>query len=340
MTHRAALRAAALAVGVGLALNRAFPAEAQPREVFVVNTQDASVSRVDLSAMKEVARFSVGPRPYGIAVTQDGKTLAVGVEDEEKVKFFDARSFELRGETRIGPMHNDHIILTQDGRYVLVANYESDDVVGVDVVSMQEAFRIEGASAPHVVKYGPLGKHAYVTCKKVTGIAVIDPAAQRLVSFHPLNVNPRSLTFRSDESRLYFASFWVDGFFEMDPVAGKVIRLIALEPPSENAAPQEVTYHGVEAVGGNVILAANEGRSYLDAVEVAGGRLLDRLTTGISKPCCVERIPGGGEATRALVSNLGDGSVQLVELRDGKLRSVGKVQVGAAPKRVAWVPSQ
>ena len=339
MTHRAALWAAALAVGVGLALAWALAAEAEPREVFVVNTQDASVSRVDLSAMKEVARFPVGPRPYGIAITKDGKTVAVGVEDEEKVKFFDATSFELRGETRIGPMHNDHIILTQDGRHVLVANYDSDAVVGVDVASMKEAFRIEGASAPHVVKYGPLGKHAYVTCKKVTGIAVIDPAARRLVSFHPLNVNPRSLTFRPDESRLYFASFWVNGFFEMDPVAGKVTRFFALEPPADNAAPQEVTYHGVEAVGGDVVLAANEGRSYLDAVDVGSGRLLDRLTTGISKPCCVERVPGGGEAPRALVSNLGDGTVQLVELRDGKLRSLGKVPVGAAPKRVAWVPS-
>ncbi len=337
---RTAYSTAALALGVGLAPTWASPAEAQPREFFVVNTQDASVSRVDLSVLKEVARFPVGPRPYGIAVTKDGKTVAVGVEDEEKVKFFDAESFELRGEARIGPMHNDHIVLTQDGRYVLVANYDSDDVVGLDVARMKEAFRIGGASAPHVVKYGPLGKQAYVTCKKVTGIAVIDPTARRLVSFHPLNVNPRSLTFSPDESRLYFASFWVDGFFEMDPVAGKVIRLIALEPPSDHAAPQEVTYHGIEAVGGNVILAANEGRSYLDAVEVAGGRLLDRLSTGISKPCCVERIPGGGEATRALVSNLGDGSVQVVELRDGKLRSVGKVQVGAAPKRIAWVPSQ
>ena len=56
-------------------------AGAQSREVFVVNTQDASVSRVDLAAMKEVARFPVGARPYGIAVTKDGKTVALGVED-------------------------------------------------------------------------------------------------------------------------------------------------------------------------------------------------------------------------------------------------------------------
>jgi DNA-binding beta-propeller fold protein YncE len=314
-------------------------AGAQGREVLVVNTQDASVSRVDLGAMKEVGRFPVGSRPYGIAVTKDGKTAAVGVEDEEKVKFFDTKDFELRGETRIGPMHNDHIVLTQDGKHILVANFHSDDVVGVDVATMREEFRIEGASAPHVVKYGPLEKLAYVTCKKITGIAIIDPAERRLMKFHQLNVNPRSLTFSPDESRLYFASFWVDGFFEMDPVAGKVTRLIALAPPRESPGPQEVTYHGVETMGGSVVLAANEGRSYVDAVDVSGGRLLDRLTTGVSKPCCVERIPSADGATRALVSNIGDASVQVVELRDGKLHSVGKVPVGAAPKRVAWVPA-
>jgi len=328
------------AEGVGfllvLVLAGAVPA-AQAREVFVVNTQGASVSRVDLASMREVGRFPVGSRPYGIAVTKDGKTVAVGVEDEERVKFFDASDFRLRGETRIGPIYNDHIILAQDGRHVLVANFHSDDVVGVDVSSMTEAFRIDGASAPHVVKYGPLQKQAYVTCKRITGIAIIDPVRRALVKFHQLNVNPRSLTFSADESRLYFASFWVDGFFEMDTAAGKVTRLIPLPPPAENAAPQEVTYHGVEAVGEDVVLAANEGRSYVDAVDVSSGRLLDRLTAGVSKPCCVELVPAAsGEATRALVSNIGDGTVQLLELRDGRLRSVGKVPVGAAPKRVAW----
>ena len=113
-------------------------------------------------------------------------------------------------------MFNDHIVLTQDGKHVLVANFYSDDVVGIDVETMKEAFRIKDCSAPHVVKYGPLKKHAYVTCKKITGIAIIDPAERKLVKFHQLNVNPRSLTFSPDESKVYFGSFWVNGFFEMD----------------------------------------------------------------------------------------------------------------------------
>ena len=266
--------------------------------MLVVNTQDGSVSRVDLVAMKEVGRFPVGERPYGIAVTRDGKTVAVGVEGEEKVKFFAADGFAPVAEVRIGPMFNDHIALSADGGSVLVANFHSDDVVGIDVASRREAFRIEGASAPHVIKYGPLRKLAYVTCKKITGIASSIPRQRTLVKFHQTNVNPRSLTFSPDESRLYFASFWVDGFFEMDPAAGKVTRLIALPPPAEDAAPREVTYHGVEAVGASLVLAANEGRSYVDARGRRVGRAR-RATPGRHLPAVLCRAhPGIGPDAR------------------------------------------
>lgn len=309
---------------------------ADPTHVFVVNTQDASISLVELAGMTEVRRIPVGPRPYGVALTADGGMIAVGVEDEEKVKFLDTSTFEVKGETPIGRMHNDHIILSADGKHVLVANFYSDDVVGIDATTMKETFRIKGCSAPHVIKYGPHRKRGYVTCKKITGIAIVDPESRDLVKFHQINVNPRSLTFSDDESKLYFGSFWVDGFFEMETESGKVTRLFALEPPPDHRDPQEVTYHGVEAVGNDIVLAANEGRSCVDAVNVRTGALLDRLTD-VSKPCCVERIPGPSSQVQVLVSNIGDGTLQKVEVAStGKMHSLGRAQVGAAPKRVAF----
>jgi YVTN family beta-propeller protein len=340
-TQRRFLIALALLIGLCAIM---LPARTQenskpsaPTQVFVVNTQDASVSLVDLKDMKETRRFQVGPRPYGVAVSRDGKTVAVGVEDEERVKFYDTTDFKLKGETRIGRMFNDHMTLTPDGKHFLVANFYSDDVVAIDAATMKEAFRIKGASAPHVIKYGPLRKHAYETCKKITGIAIVDPAERKLVQFHQLNVNPRSLTFSPDETKLYFGSFWVDGFFEMETQTGKVTRLFAFPPPADNAAPQEVTYHGVESVAPNIVLAANEGRSYVDAVDVIAGKLLDRLTDGVAKPYCIERIPGSSGNVRVLVSNIADGTLQLVEMSsEGKLKPLGKAQVGKAPKRVAF----
>jgi YVTN family beta-propeller protein len=235
-------------------------------------------------------------------------------------------------------MHNDHVILSTDGREIYVANFFSDDVFVIDVATRKEAARITGCSAPHVVKYGPLRQRAFVTCKKVTGIAIIDPANKKLLKFHQLNVNPRSLTFSPDESKVYFGSFWVNGFFEMETESGKVTRLFAFDPPADNRSDQEVTYHGVEAVGNNIVLAANEGRSYVDAVDVSTGKLLDRFPA--SKPCCVERVPGSTDSsTRVLISHLGNATLELAQVgRDGKLKSLGKAQVGMAPKRVAFLP--
>lgn len=234
-------------------------------------------------------------------------------------------------------MHHDHIVLTAGGKHILDANYYSDTVVGIDFKTMKESFRIEGCSAPHVVKYGPHNKHAYVTCKKITGIAIIDPVQRNLVNFHQINVNPRSLTFSPDESKLYFGSFWVDGFFEMETDTGKVTRLFRLPTPTDNSQPQEVTYHGCEAVSDEIVLAANEGRSYVDAVNVKTGRHLDRLTD-TEKPCCIERIPGT-TPVQVLISNIGDGTLGVVEVSEaGKLKQLGKITVGKAPKRVAFVP--
>jgi hypothetical protein len=86
-------------------------------------------------------------------------------------------------------------------------------------------------------------------------------------------------------------------------------------------ANQEVTYHGVEAVLPGVVLAANEGRSYVDSVDLKTGKLLHRLTT-VAKPCCVERIPGTSPP-RVLIGNLGDNSLQLAEVGDdGKLKDL------------------
>lgn len=330
----------AAALCVGQLVSATVTKAAEPAKVFVVNTQDASISLVDLKTMKEEKRFPVGSRPYGIAVTQDGSTVAVGVEDEEAVKFFSLPDFKLKGKVPIGKMFNDHLVLTPDGKRMLLANFYSDDVVIIDPVAMKEVGRIEGCSAPHVVKYGPLKKNAYVTCKKITGIAIIDPADGRLVKFHQLNVNPRSLTFAPDESKVYFGSFWVNGFFQMETDTGKVTQLFSFDPPTDNDGSQEVTYHGVEAVAPNVLLAANEGRSYVDAVDVSTGTLLDRLTS-VNKPCCVERIPGAdAQPVRVLVSNIGDGTLQLVEVgADGKMKDIGRATVGKAPKRVAFVPN-
>ena len=115
-------------------------------------------------------------------------------------------------------------------------------------------------------------------------------------------------------------------------------RLFRLVTAEHDSQAREVTYHGCEAVGSEIVLAANEGRSYIDAVNVRTGKHTDSLTD-TSRPCCIERIPGTNPV-RVLVSNIGDGTLGVVEVSShGKMKSLGKIKVGKAPKRVAFIPS-
>jgi hypothetical protein len=77
---------------------------------------------------------------------------------------------------------------------------------------------------------------------------------------------------------------------------GKVAKLFKFDPPKGNSDLQEVTYHGVEMLTDKVLVAANEGRSYVDAVDATNGNLLDHISK-VSKPCCVEKIPGQSGAS-------------------------------------------
>lgn len=309
-------------------------AQATLPKVYVANTGDASISLVDLETKKELSRIKVGNKPYGIALSRDEKLLAVGVEGEESVKIYSTSTHELVGSVKVGPMSNDHIGLTPDGKNFAVANYHSNSLVLIDVVKHKISERVDGFSAPHVIKFAPVSKKAFLTLKKELGIGVFDFSTEEK-KILPLKVNPRSLTFSPDESKLYFASFWVDGIFEFDIASGKVARFIPIQPPKGNTAPMEVTYHGVEAIDSGVLVTVNEGRSILDSINPLTGKLLDR-SNKVSNPCCAESISADKNSTTVLVSNLGDDTVQIFSVNEsGKFSDQGKIKVGADPKRVA-----
>ncbi|MDB5389923.1 MAG: hypothetical protein JWM11_5569 [Planctomycetaceae bacterium] len=62
------------------------------------------------------------------------------------------------------------------------------------------------------------------------------------------------------------------------------------------------------------------------------------VITDVSKPCCIEPIPGHSAPVRVLISNLGDSTLKFVDVsQDGKLTLLGKATVGKAPKRVAFI---
>jgi hypothetical protein len=240
-------------------------------------------------------------------------------------------------------MAQDQLVLTPDGKALLVSNSPGNEVITIDLDGLKEVSRLQlpekaaaSGSAPHVLAYGPLRKHAYVT--HLTGFAVIDPAGGKLVKLHQNNAGPRGLALSSDESKVYFSTFWYNALFEADTQTGRLTRMFQVPPPVGNGGAQEETYRGLVAVSDAVLVAASEGRSCVDAVDLKTGKLVDRLEK-VAKPYALERVPGPGPV-RLLVSCPGDGTVGLIEVsKEGKLKSLGRAEVGKAPRQFAFAPA-
>jgi YVTN family beta-propeller protein len=304
-----------------------------PETVFVVNVEDSSVSVIDYRTLTETRRLHVGPRPYYVAVSGDNATLAVTVEGEECIKFYDARTLDLRGSLRIGRMYADHMLTLPDGQRLILSDRYGDAVVIVDFGTMKELARIRGVSQPHNIRIGTTGRFAYVTTKMNPGITVIDLELGAIRTTIPMKLIPRGLAVSSDETRIYCGGNWINALFEYDAFSGKLLRVFNSPPPASAPMVQESTYHGLEFMNDSLLLATNEGNSTLDLFNVRTGAVVSR-STDVAGPGAICRL----SADRFLFTNLGDNTIVLAELMpDFSTRTVRK---GSTGKRIAELPKR
>jgi YVTN family beta-propeller protein len=318
------------APGTGLA--------ATPRKLFVVNVADSSVSLVDISTLKELKRFKVGPLPYFVAVSGDNRTLAVSVEGEEKVKFYDTRTLQQKGEVHIGPLSSDHMVMFPDGVHALMADRTGNALVVLNLQTQQAETRIPDVSSPHNIRMGESGRYAYVTSKLNPGISVVDLEQRKVKAFYSVKLIPRGLAVSPDEKTIYFGANWISGVFMMDAATGAIRNVAEIPLPGKNRKIGESTYHGLETFDDRYLLGTNEGFSSFDVIDTRTGELVGR-TTDVSNPGALLKLPG--TTNHFVMTNMGDNTVEVVEVNPGKsIKVISKTKIGVAvadrPKRFAY----
>lgn len=309
-----------------------------PTKLFVVNVADSSVSLVDISTLKELKRFKVGPLPYFVALSGDNKVLAVSVEGEEKVKFYDAQTLQQKAEVHIGPMNSDHMVMFPDGIHALMADRTENTLVILNFQTMREEGRIKNVSSPHNIRMGESGKYAYVTSKLDPGISVVDLAQRKVKAFYPVKMIPRGLAVSPDEKTIYFGANWISAIFQMNAATGAIESVDEIPLPGKQQKIRESTYHGLEAYDDRYLLATNEGFSSFDVIDTRSGALVSR-TTDVSGPGALLKLPG--TTNHFVMTNMGDNTVEVVEVNPGKeIKVISKTKIGVAvadrPKRFAF----
>lgn len=306
--------------------------------LYVVNLEDSSFSVLDYPGMKELTRKHVGPRPYYIAVNGANTIVAITVEGEESIKFYDAKTLEQRGQLHVGKMYSDHMMTLPDGKRLIISDRYGNAVLLVDIESMKEVARIGGVMQPHNIRIGASGRYAYVTTKVDPGITIVDLEKAVVRNTFRMKFVPRGLAPSFDETKVYCGGNWINALFEYDAMTGKLLKVMHTNPPASAPPIQESTYHGLEFLNDSLLIATNEGNSTLDLINVRTGKLVER-SEDVSAPGALGVVPA--EPNRFVFSNMGNNTIVLAEYgADGRFKFLKTAKtgdrVGELPKRFTF----
>jgi len=118
--------------------------------------------------------------------------------------------------------------------------------------------------SPYAVAFAPDGELLAASDRTAGAVALIDPAAGKLVRTVALEGPVTGVVFSADGKKLYAAEFDHGRVAEIDPASGKVIRRLSAGPYPQNLAlaPEK-----------GLLLVAGWGSDQLLAIDIASGKI-------------------------------------------------------------------
>ncbi|GAA5145620.1 hypothetical protein GCM10023321_03790 [Pseudonocardia eucalypti] len=214
------------------------------RVAYVVNTASGAVALVDTASGAVTGAVPVGPKPFGIAVTPDGRRLLVGVveNDLRAVAVVDTA-----GRTKLGtvmleppPVPNpdytprppnrgpETIVVAPDGGRAYISKGDFDgtlDLVDVNAVRKLGAHRVQ--TRLEGLAFSPSGRYLYGVPKygKERRLVVVDTANGFVVERVDVGLEPSGCAVSPDGRRAYVAGPGAGADRSDDPGAVAVVDI-------------------------------------------------------------------------------------------------------------------
>ncbi len=186
-----------------------------------------------------------GPRPHGLIVAPDHRTLYITVETSNELLKVDPGTNEVVARAAVGPVPNEPTI-SADGRYVFVPQRGGDETDVVDTETMEVVKTLPVGREEHNAYTSPDGRHVYVTSMAESLIAVIDPEDLALERKIPVGGIPRPVALAPEGRLAYVALSNLNGFVTLDLTTDRVVDRLELPVPADTPPPPLDTYtHGL-----------------------------------------------------------------------------------------------
>ena len=189
---------------------------------FVINSNDASLSLLDLATHREIRRIPLLREPHHMALTPDHSSLVIGDTAGNTLFFLDPHTGALQREATISDPYQ--IQYSPDGRYLTVAGLARAQVDIYDSVSLKLLHRIVARSLPSHMNYAPDSSAVFVSLQGSDRLMAIETASGRVMWNSRVGKTPAGVLW--NRGRLLVGLMGEAHFAVVDPVDGHVERLI------------------------------------------------------------------------------------------------------------------
>ena len=204
-------------LGLGLGL-LALCAPAQADLVYVLNSTDPSIVKIDSKTGEEVRRIEGLREVHHLVLSPDGKELLIADSAGNEILFVEpATGTVLRRERISNPYHLD---FTPDGRLLVVASLKRGQVDIYDANGPRLLDRLRVGNKPSHIAFSPDSRFAFITIQGDGTVIAIDLQTRRIVWQMPVGPEPAGIIWHRD--RLIVGIMGRDHFAVLNPATQKV----------------------------------------------------------------------------------------------------------------------
>jgi len=131
---------------------------------------------------KPILEAETGPSPEDVALSPDGRVVAVAVEESNVVRLFDAATLARLGDIPVEGKNPEHVAFSPDGRWLLATAEEAEQVDVIDLEARRQVARIAVGKRPRGAVFSPDGQRVYVACELASKLYVIDFARREVIT--------------------------------------------------------------------------------------------------------------------------------------------------------------
>jgi YVTN family beta-propeller protein len=223
---------------------------------FVINSNDANISLIDVHSHREVGRIPMLREPHHMALTPDHRSLVIGDTSGNALFFLDPRTGAVQRRVTISDPYQ--IQYSPDGRYFTVAALARNQIDIYDAASLALLHRISARSMPSHINYSPDSSRVFVSLQGTDKLIAIETATGRVVWNARVGRTPAGVLW--NRGRLLIGIMGEAHIAVVDPTDGHVDKVI---PTGRGAHTLFVSHDG------KLIYATNRVDATLTVIDPA-----------------------------------------------------------------------